>query len=89
MDDDPVFGRDFGDRRREPLEQGMAVVDIAGSTRRPVPAWIASKCTSIAEAPNATGVPISSTSRWTGTRAYSVLPTRQEVGGCWNAGCIS
>jgi hypothetical protein len=28
--DDPVFGGDFGDRRRQPLEQGMAVANIAG-----------------------------------------------------------
>ncbi len=30
VDDDPVFGRQFGDRRGQPLEQGMAVADIAG-----------------------------------------------------------
>ena len=30
MDDDPVFGRDFGDRRCQPLEQRMAVADVAG-----------------------------------------------------------
>src|SRR5712692_1333813 len=30
VDDDPVFGGDLGDRRSEPLEQGMAVADIAG-----------------------------------------------------------
>jgi hypothetical protein len=27
VDDDPVFGGDFGDRRSQPLEQGMAVAD--------------------------------------------------------------
>ena len=30
VDDDPVFRRDFGDRRGQPLEQRMAVADIAG-----------------------------------------------------------
>ncbi len=57
VDDDPVFGGDFGDRRSQPLEQG--------STPRPVPARIASKCISIDEARSATGFPVSSTCRWT------------------------
>src|SRR5271166_1430163 len=30
VDDDPVFGCDFEDRRSQPLEQRMAVADIAG-----------------------------------------------------------
>ena len=30
VDDDPVFSGDFGDRRGQPLEQRMAVADIAG-----------------------------------------------------------
>src|SRR6516162_9911209 len=30
MNDDPVFGGNFGDRRCQPFEQGMAVADIAG-----------------------------------------------------------
>src|SRR5262245_7247466 len=28
VDDDPVFGRDFRNRRGQPLEQGMTVADI-------------------------------------------------------------
>src|SRR6516225_6731545 len=30
VNDDPVFGCDFGDRRSQPLEQRLAVADIAG-----------------------------------------------------------
>ncbi len=30
VDDDPVFGGDLRDWRRQPLKQGMAVADIAG-----------------------------------------------------------
>src|ERR1700720_15643 len=30
VDDDPVFGRESGDRRRQPLKQGMVVADITG-----------------------------------------------------------
>ena len=65
VNDDPIFGRDFLYRRRQPLEQRMAVADIAGSTPRPVPARIASKCISIDEARSATGFPVSSICRWT------------------------
>src|SRR5580704_18494543 len=30
MDDDPVVGRNLADWRHQPLEQGMAIADIAG-----------------------------------------------------------
>jgi hypothetical protein len=64
VDDDPVFGGDFGDRRGQPLEQGMAVAE-QGSMPRPLPARIASRCISIDEARSATGFPVSSSCRWT------------------------
>jgi hypothetical protein len=35
MNDDPILGREFGDWRGQPLEQGMAVADIARQRSAP------------------------------------------------------
>ena len=65
VDNDPVFGSDFWDRWGQSFKQRMAVSHITGSTPRPVPARIASKCISIDDARSVTGLPVSSTCRWT------------------------
>ena len=66
VNDDPVFGGEFGDPRGLPLEQRMPVADIARQyAAAGTGARIASKCMSIDEARSATGIPVSSTWRCT------------------------